>query len=565
MHIAHPVAPSVPSQRPSFLWRPILALALALCALWLVVATWAWPFVGDASYVHYVVFLMQRGLHPCRDIVDVTLPGAYLAEQAVMATLGSGARAWRLYDLLLMAATAAGCLYLLAPEARAPLGLRRTGRIPAAPFPDGLLAGGLASLLLFTIHAQDGVNMLGERDLEVGISLLVALALLAFLRRHHGRISALAQLISSALAGFLSAAAFSIKPTAALTILVLLGWMLWLRRRGRFAVLPIAVFCISGALTLLALALYLWQQDALAAFFAEFNTVVRYHASLDHRPLGYLLAHCVSPIMLLICIWLLLRAVAALAAVGTTPPPPRASWKSRFLAQASAHPDIFAIALCAATGFVSYLAQRKGFSYQRYPLLLFLLPLVCRDLFLFLPSTPSRHSRWVLRSLATLGVATGLGMAVFFTYRATTFERTPPNQQLLADLATYGGPALDRRIQCMDAAGGCIAALYQARLVESTGFLHDCYMLSPTNPVSLALRQRFFTELARTSPQVIVVTNSVCYSDPPSFDKYARWPEFRQYLADHYTLVQQRTHLPAEHYWSRTTQPFDYRIYVRKP
>ena len=60
-------------------WRPILAVSLALCALWLIVSTWAWPFVGDASYVHYCVFLIQRGLHPCRDIVDVTLPGAYLA------------------------------------------------------------------------------------------------------------------------------------------------------------------------------------------------------------------------------------------------------------------------------------------------------------------------------------------------------------------------------------------------------------------------------------------------------------------------------------------------------
>jgi hypothetical protein len=541
-------------------WRPAFALALALCALWLVVATWGWPFVGDASYVHYVVFLMQRGLHPCRDIVDVTLPGAYLAEQAVMATLGSGALAWRLYDLLLMVATAASCLYLLVPEGQR----AGVGRIP-----DGLLAGGLASLLLFTIHAQDGVNMLGERDLEVGIALLISLALLAFLRRHHGSIPVLAQVIAAALAGFLSAAAFSIKPTAALTILVLLGWMLWLRRRGRFAILPIAVYCFSGALTILALALYLWKQDALAAFFGEFNTVVRYHASLDHRPLGYLVAHCVSPVMLLICIWLVLVLIRMAVAVLKQPQSAQSgAWKSRLAANASAHPDILAVALCAATGFVSYLAQRKGFSYQRYPLLLFLLPLVCRDLFRFLPSMQSGQARRglrVLRGLATLGIATGLGMAVFFTYRATTYQRTPPNQQLLADLATYGGPALDRRVQCMDAAGGCIAALYQARLVESTGFLHDCYMLSPTNPVSLALRQRFFTELARTPPAVIVVTNSVCYSDPPSFDKYARWPEFRQYLADHYTLVQQRTHLPAEHYWSRTTQPFDYRIYVRRP
>ena len=534
------------------LWRPILALSLALCALWLTVSTWAWPFVGDASYVHYVVFLMQHGLHPCRDIVDVTLPGAYLAEQAVMATFGPGALAWRLYDLLLMAATAAATLYLLAPKAPEDSEARR----PSYGLRDGLLAGIFASVLFFAIHAQDGVNMLGERDLEVGIALLVALALLAFLRRHHATATALQQTLLAALAGFLSAAAFAIKPTAALTILILLGWMLWLRQQRRFATLPIVVFSISGLLTIAALALYLWQQSALAAFFTEFNTVVRYHASLDHRPLAYLLAHCVSPIMLLVSLWLLLRILTA----ALTAAEPRTA--PNLLAQAKnyakIHPDLFAIALCAATGFVSYLAQRKGFSYQRYPLLIFLLPLLSRDLFRFL------HARRPLRALAALAIATGLGMALFFTHRAATFERTPPNQQLIADIATYGGSALDHRIQCMDAAGGCIAALYQTHLVESTGFLHDCYMLSPTNPVSLALRRRFFSELAHNPPQVLVVTNSVCYSDPSSFDKYAHWPEFRQYLADHYTLARERSNLPPEHYWSRTTEPFAYRIYTRK-
>ncbi|HEX4651580.1 MAG TPA: hypothetical protein VH250_08765 [Granulicella sp.] len=526
------------------LWRPILALSLAFCALWLIVSTWAWPFVGDASYVHYCVFLIQRGLHPCRDIVDVTLPGAYLAEQAVMATFGPGALAWRLYDLVLMASTTAATLYLLAPQRPAAEGKAKSQS-------EALLAGAFASVLLFAVHAQDGVNMLGERDLEVGIALLVSLALLAFLRRHHATANALQQTLLATLAGFLSAAAFTIKPTAALTILVLLGWMLWLRRQHRFSTLPIAAFTLSGLLTVAALALYLWQQSALAAFFTECNTIVRYHASLDHRPLGYLLAHCFSPIMLLVSLWLLLRILAALlpsAEPGTEP---------TLLAQAKQNPDLLAIALCAATGFVSYLAQRKGFSYQRYPLLIFLLPLIARDLFHFL------HARRAVRALAALAIATGLGMVLFFTHRATTFERTAPNQQLLADIATYGGPALDHRIQCMDAAGGCIAALYQARLVESTGFLHDCYMLSPTNPVSLALRQRFFAELARNPPQVFVVTNSVCYSDPSSFDKYARWPEFRQYLATHYTLARERSNLPPEHYWSRTTEPFAYRIYTR--
>jgi hypothetical protein len=297
------------------------------------------------------------------------------------------------------------------------------------------------------------------------------------------------------------------------------------------------------------------------------NSVIRYHASIDTRPMAYLLVHCFSPIMPLVALWLLLHAVAGTTGCTTAIDCTAAqniqpsSWQSRSIARASRHPDTIALALCAATGLVSYLAQRKGFSYQRYPLLIFLLPLLSRDFFHFLRCRTRRS----LVALSTLGIATALGMTLLFTHRATTFERTPPNRQLLADLQTYGGATLDGRIQCMDSAGGCIAALYQARLRESTGFIHDCYMLDSTNPVSRALRQRFWSEMARVSPQVIVVTDSVCYSQPRSFDKFAHWPELRQYLAQHYTLVQQRTDLPAEHYWSRTTQPFDYRIYVRQP
>ncbi len=228
-------------------------------------------------------------------------------------------------------------------------------------------------------------------------------------------------------------------------------------------------------------------------------------------------------------------------------------------------PDLVALALCALTGLVSYLAQRKGFAYQRYPLLVFTLPLLSRDFLRLLRPNWRNAVPVAIRALAGVGVAAGLVLAVLYAHRASSFQRTPPNQELLADLQSYGGAAISHHVQCMDAAGGCIAALYQMQLVESTGFLHDCYMLDPANPTSLALRQRLFSELARNPPQLLIVTDSVCYSQPRSFDKYARWPEFQQYLAQHYTLVRERSNLPAEHYWSRTTTPFDYRVYTRNP
>ena len=42
--------------------------------------SWRWPLVGDASLMHYVVFLMDHGASPYRDIAEMNMPGSYLAE-----------------------------------------------------------------------------------------------------------------------------------------------------------------------------------------------------------------------------------------------------------------------------------------------------------------------------------------------------------------------------------------------------------------------------------------------------------------------------------------------------
>jgi hypothetical protein len=505
--------PDTPSYDPlTPILRRILTATLCLCLLYLVLTTWSWPFVGDAAYIHYIAFLLHHGLHPYRDIVDMNTPGTYLVEQTVLASLGSSALAWRFFDLLLMAALTAASLYLLAEE--------------------GLLAGLFAATLFLTIHAQDGVQMLAERDLQVAVALVCSLALLTAI--HHiprPRQATIAALATAA--SLCAAAAISIKPTAALTVLALAAWLHLHRPRIASATL---LFCLTTPAFLLIPILWLVHHQALTAFLSTLTTLVRYHASLDPRPLTYLLPHSVSPILALVLLWLLLR-VAIRLQKNPAPTPPT-------------------LILCVVTALLSYLLQRKGFSYQRYPFLIFFILLLARDLF-------RRHTTRPQQFLAVIGIATGLIMAVFFTHRASTFSHTPPNQQLqadLSDLAAHGAA----RIQCMDTAGGCIAALYQERLVQDTGFLYDCYFLDPTNPVARSLRERFFTALATAPPQAIIVTDSVCYDQPRSFSKFARWPEFEQYLANHYTLASERSNLPPEHYWSRTTTPFDYRIYLRR-
>ena len=82
----------------------VLTVPLAVSLFCAVGWSWRWPLVGDASLMHYVIFLMSKGLRPYQDIVDINLPGSYLFEASAMHLLGWGALAWRIYDLFLLAA-----------------------------------------------------------------------------------------------------------------------------------------------------------------------------------------------------------------------------------------------------------------------------------------------------------------------------------------------------------------------------------------------------------------------------------------------------------------------------
>ena len=95
-------------------------------------------------------------------------------------------------------------------------------------------------------------------------------------------------------------------------------------------------------------------------------------------------------------------------------------------------------------------------------------------------------------------------------------------------------------------AGGCITALYDARLVESSGFLYDCYLYPPGSPSAAEIRERdryraaFRSAFAADPPRVLIVSSDEC--GPPDFlyGKLGRWPWLQVYLARHYRLARER-------------------------
>ena len=138
--------------------------------------------------------------------------------------------------------------------------------------------------------------------------------------------------------------------------------------------------------------------------------------------------------------------------------------------------------------------------------------------------------------------------------------------QLQADLAQLGARApLNGDIQCTDTTAGCITTvLNRMQLVQSTGFLYNCYFFAPgSSTVEDEQRRRFLEQIEQRPPRIFVITDQWCLNLLIGYQKLQQWPVFLQFLNANDTLSRQRA-------WSgfdkRTyaTWPFGYRIYTRQ-
>jgi hypothetical protein len=144
---------------------------------------------------------------------------------------------------------------------------------------------------------------------------------------------------------------------------------------------------------------------------------------------------------------------------------------------------------------------------------------------------------------------------LFASHARTVFFSNIFTETLEADLQHIGPDRLQRNVQCLDMVDGCMNALYHLGIVQQTGRTGD-NLLFATNP-SLAVvqrdRQQFWDGLVPHPPDVFVLSDEQ-FLDPASFDKLNRWPQFAQYLTDHYDLI-------SAHSFNIDVA---YRIYARK-
>lgn len=475
-----------------------------------------WPLVGDASLMHYVVFLLSRGAKPYREIVDVNLPGSYLFEAAAMRLFGWGALGWRLYDLTLILLLGVASILIVRGLPIA----KREGRATAA----------LTTALFFLLHAQDGLAQLGQRDL-----LIAALILLAYAALFAAQDGLRSGIFLSSLAIGLTV---TIKPTFLPLGLLLLALSARQMRRIGLSLPRHALYGLAGlVLPASCVAAWLSHMGSLSAFWTQAIPLIDLHASLGRRSLGYLLSHATSPLTGVCILWLMTLAITR----------PRLTLKRLELLTG------IAIAL------LGYLVQGKGYPYQRYPLLALLLLTINLDLV----AAIRRAGMGRIAAIAAIALQC-LYLAPHAAWQVHTFRFATPVEQALGDyLARF--PNLDGQVQCLDTFGGCINTLYNLRLTQSTDFLYDCYLF-PTqpNPTSTRYRESFWAAISAARPRVLVVSEQFCFGAPTAFAKLDQWPQLRDAIAQHYTLKTEWSTAQPQRWWSRDEIPPRFRIYVRK-
>lgn len=501
--------------------RWVTAVCFAVAAVCYVVFSLRWRMAVDTPVMHYVVFLMHHGLRPYSQITDNNLPGAYLTEAAAMAVFGKTDMAWRLYEFFLMGVLAVSAVTIT-----------RTRDWAAGVFGAGMF---------LALHSAEGPQLAVERDLVIGVLLMAACALLV--EAVDGAKGPLPPLLLPF--GLLSGTAASIKPTVLPLPVVLMGLAVWRLRRGRERVLPSVLYAAVGLLLATgAVGWFVLHYQAWDGLLFVLRKVVPAYRDLSRMGMGRLLGAVLPRAVLVVALLTVPLAVRSVR---------QGAWDWRMVC----------VAVCAAFGLLSYVAQGKGYVYHRYVFMMFLLVLVGVEIFRGLADRG--WPRWVAGVGLVVALATVPGhlRTAHAVVGQTSFELT-----LERDLATLGPrQQLQGRVQCFDLVYGCLDALYHLQLVDDSGFTGDMLFFAPqvSAPV-LFYRERFWRYARREPAQVIVVSNGV-FAEPNSYAKLERWPELARYLASHYTMVRERS-FPHERYSYYDRKGFpenesdSYRIYV---
>jgi hypothetical protein len=468
---------------------------MAFAVLAVVKIAYSWPLVHDAPLIHYVVFLMDNGWSPYRDIVEMNMPGAYVTEAWAMRLFGGDAFGWWLWDAVLGLVVIAGSLWIAGAHRK--------------------WAGLVAGSLTYITHLSEGPANLGQRDWAVTALLILSVAFLFEAIRKRQPVWMVGFM-------FLCGAAASIKPPAILPGGLLLIAACWqqcnaLRFAGRVTLYKrigaMVAWSIAGGLVAAAVVIgYLVRWGTFNDLVGLLKGLLPYYTGLHRVALMQLAKGAfVYPILVIPALFIFFGSKSW------------KKWDSNFLILAS------------AAGTLMFFIQDKGWVYHLYTERAF----VALWATLELERTLNRGVKW------EQGVAiAALAVTLLFTtpklvlaahravYPVESFEH------LNADLADLGGPKLSGQVQCLDMTmGGCINALYRQHIVQSTGFIYD-YYLFPKVPtaVTRSLQDRFMKEVYSSEPGLIIISSHTWPADVFGYDQINNWPDFKKFLEKNYYI-----------------------------
>lgn len=476
------------------------------------------PMIWDTPIMRYVNFLMDHGMEPYRQIGDLNMPGAYLAERWVTWIFGQSDLGCRIYEFFEMAVLAAAAIIVAG---------RRL-------WFGGLYAGGF----FVAMHASEGPLLATERDELVMVLVVVAFAFLfESIRRK-------SPLLIAPFGAALGMAA-SVKPTVApLEVLLLLMAVVELRRSGDRWLRYVA-WALAGTAIIASVVMgFLLRHHAVRPLLALIGTTLPSYAGLNHP--GFMrMAQGALPMTVLLIAPLGVAAILSMRLWR--------DWEDR------------ALALGAAMGLFSYFIQGKGFVYHRYLFLMFLLLCFGKAF-----AAAMRADGEKPRAIGAAGVlATLLLVLPYYAFLVPYAQRSGAavnelTAALESDLTRLGGDKLQGQVQCFDLVGGCLNALYHLRLVQRTGSTGDMIYFSPTeSPEVRAARKGYWDATRRDPPEVVVLGNEWFQGEHRSFSKVDAWPALASYLQENYALAVTRT-FSSEGANAADPDAPAYRIYLLK-
>jgi hypothetical protein len=497
----------LPSQGFCVRLRLFLTLYCFACLGIFVLRTAHWQQVNDPAQLHYLCFLMDHGMAPYRDLLEINMPGIYLVNWSVMHTLGGGSVAWRIFDFGLIAIAAWAMITIARPY--------------------DWLAGLFGATLFILFHGRDGAGQEGQRDFIIAVLLLSAYAFLfdAFRNRRQWPMLAF---------GLCAGIAATIKPTPlpfALLLLVLAA-IRW-KQTGQPVRKPVLYATLGVLIPISVIAVFLASKHSFGAFWYLLRVELPYYQALGRLPF--------SKLMVLIAT-ASIKTVAIIALAIAVMKRDWWNWEGKLLV------------IGILFGIASYVAQAKAFPYHRYPMLAFLF------LWAGLQIIPALRSRGMVRALGFAGIGYVVILAPIYVYKSIHKVWDPAYiDSLTADLNQLGGSRLSGHVQCITMPADCADTLYRMRLLQSTGLFYDYLIFGSSQQQAIRdTRVRFWRQFESNTPQVVVLGSGL-FPKIPGYGKLDSWPLFKQELAQNYSLYADRSFPDAE------SGERGYRIYVRGP